>query len=558
MLEPKRVFVLGMDAASFDLVSRWSSEGRLPEFRRLMQQGSSGVLESLPVPNSAAAWSSIVTGLNPGEHGILDFYEPLDGSYDIRFLCGADRRGSAIWRIVSEAGLKTVVVNVPLTYPAEAVNGAMIAGLDAPGVESRGFCYPSQLLDELNRAVGPYLFHPGMIGHFIAGNIDGALEQLVETTNRRLEVVRYLMGNRDWHLFMVVFSALDSVQHCFWKFFDSEHPEYTPEGAAEYGEVIPQFYERLDKVLANITAAVPEDCVLLIVSDHGFGIKHRVTHQLNDWLASLGLLRRDAGTSTHSLLKRCLRSSYMALERRLSRRGKETLIRLFPGLRNAVRSRMAYADIDWGATQAYSDNISPALRINLAGREPKGQVGSAAEYEQLLTRLTEELDRCFDPRSGHKAVSRVYRREEIFRGTFAHKAPDLIVEWNREHFIEALSEGLPPPVPPTGEFRVVTGDHRPNGTVILFGPGIRATAALEGATLYDVAPTVLHLLGLPVPEEMGGRVLKEALTDAVAVRRERAARTEVTRAGERAPERTYTPEETAALRDRLRGLGYVE
>src|SRR5438094_2255530 len=156
----QRVFLTGWDGATFDLIRPWIDEGKLPNLARLMEAGVHGPLQSTIPPWSFQAWSSFLTGKNPGKHGIYDFFRTPPGTYDLEFVNADHRRGGAsFWQLLGEAGRKVIAISIPGTFPPDKVNGIMISGFDFPGdgpgsyVDSRGM-YPSELYQELRDHVG--------------------------------------------------------------------------------------------------------------------------------------------------------------------------------------------------------------------------------------------------------------------------------------------------------------------------------------------------------------------------------------------------------------------
>ncbi|NLE77066.1 MAG: phosphodiesterase, partial [Chloroflexi bacterium] len=285
-----KLLVVGMDGATFDLIRPWAQAGRLPTVARLLDEGVSAPLRSVPNMNSAPAWSSFATGLNPGKHGIFYFDELIPGTYTKRYLNGSFRQGTPFWRALSEAGYRVGILNVPMTYPAEEVNGYMLAGLDTPGPGSPLFSSPRGLAADLERAVGPYIIEPGAPGLIKAGRRDKARQRILEALEKRLAYALYLAQTQPTDVLVVVFTATDAVQHFFWKDMDPQHPEHDPAQAAEFGDTIQQVYERLDGAVAELMAAMPGATVMLM-SDHGGGFNQRGAEFLNPWLAAQGLLR---------------------------------------------------------------------------------------------------------------------------------------------------------------------------------------------------------------------------------------------------------------------------
>ncbi len=568
-----KAFVFGLDGATFDLILPWAKEGKLPNFNRLLTQGSWGPLESAPNMRSPAAWTSFMTGKNPGKHGVLEFYEPIAQSYDVRFIKGGMRHGKTLWTILSEKDFRVGVINVPMTYPAEAVNGFLIAGLDAPGPQSPDFCYPPDLSRELEGRFGSYILEPGLTGYLVNGRPDLAVEKLKEELAQKEEITRYLMKTHDWDFFMVVFRSLDAVQHCFWKYMDPLHPQYNPDDARDYGMVILDAYQQIDRILGSIRSELDEDTLFMVMSDHGFGRRHPANHQLNQWLASHGFLTYLVGArqpAFQRLLTRLVALAFKVFVRKTSRSVKERFARWFPRLRDRVQSRLCYANIDWSRTQAYSDTLFPNIRVNLMGREPEGIVKPGEEYAQVIQKLRLALGQCRDDRSGRLIVQGVYHRDELYSGPFVEKAPDLLIRWKEDEAIHGLDLGegagtLPPfleegaPLVPGEDPNIISGDHRLEGVFMAQGKAIKQGQRLERAHIMDLAPTLLYQMDVPLPTDMDGKVLTEIFETSFLDGHSLTTQDTVTHEEPYAPESgEYTEKERREIEERLRALGYLE
>ncbi|QDU40508.1 Type I phosphodiesterase / nucleotide pyrophosphatase [Maioricimonas rarisocia] len=560
-----KVFVFGLDGATFDLILPWIEEGDLPNFAKLIADGTWCPLESVASMRSPAAWTTFMTGKNPGKHGLYEFYEPIPGTYDVRFVNGGMRRTESLWSLLTRQERKVGAVNVPMTYPAEEVNGVMLSGLDAPGPHSRGFSHPPELIAEIEQKFGPYILEPGVTGCLVAGRPDQAVTRLHEELVQKEEVTRYLMQRGDWDVFTVVFRSLDAVQHCFWKYMDPEHPLHDPEEAKKYGSVIRDAYRQLDKSLGAIRAELDDETTLMVMSDHGFGRKHPANTQLNRWLASRGWLEfASSGGSSKGLLTRALGSTYRQIVGRLPRRVKEKLADMLPALRNRVQSRLIYSGIDWEQTAAFSDSLFAAIRINMLGREPLGVVEPGPVYDEFVRDLKAALLEIRDAKSGEKIVAAVHHRDDIYTGDAVDAAPDLLIEWREDTVISGIelpaeyadageSEG---PMIPGEDPRIISGDHLRYGVFLMAGPQVKAGHRLEQAHLSDLTPTILALQGLPVPQDMDGTVLTDAFTTPPDVRQGDETATPQAPTGDATAD--YSDEERAAVHERLRDLGYVE
>jgi predicted AlkP superfamily phosphohydrolase/phosphomutase len=223
---------------------------------------------------------------------------------------------------------------------------------------------------------------------------------------------------------------------------------------------------------------------------------------------------------------------------------------------------LSFEDIDWSRTQAYSLGNVGQVYLNVAGREPQGCVQPGAEYEQVREQIIARLQTLRDPESGELVVESIYRREELYHGEHLGKAPDIVFlprrleyfgfgeyEFGSHKIIESMRRGI-------------SGTHRMNGVFMAYGASIQPGAVVENASLYDLAPTILHLMGEPVAAHMDGRVLDEALAPAGS----RAPRTPQpvstsgqgdTSGNDAAPGDTLSAEDKKILADRLRSLGYV-
>ena len=551
--------MIGIDGATFDLIRPLAAAGKLPALSRLLAEGASGPLLTVPQLNSAAAWSSFITGTNPGKHGIFDFYQTVPGSYRIRFLSGGDREGESLWGRLGRAGRRVGVINVPMTFPAETVHGFLIAGLDAPGIRSSGFAYPPSIMEELTREVGPYVLLPGLVGYMLAGKEQEGLEQLEQCLLRRLEAAEHLMRTREWDFLMVVFSAVDSVQHCFWKYMDPSFPGPTEGERAQFGRAIERFYCLMDDAVAKLRAALPDDTALVVMSDHGAGPRHLAARELNPWLESLGLLRFEPPRGGwRKAIGALVRGAYARLEKIPARGLKEFLVRVAPGLRDRVRSRLLTSDIDWAHTKAYADPVGSTIRLNQAGREPDGTLRPGAESEEVLDFISRSLLACTDAATGERAVEAVLRREEAYWGPHVGAAPELTIQWNRRVPVGRLTASAKSAGDfPTGQFRAISGDHRPEGVLMMAGTGILPGQTLEGASIMDLFPTILRLMGVSIPEGLDGKSLDEALSSDLPPAP--GSPPDRPRPGPSDPEKPrYTVEEEEAVRERLRGLGYIE
>jgi len=557
---PGRVLIIGLDALTPRLVEKWVADGRLPNIARLLDEGAWGPLNSVPNRNSAPAWSTMVTGLNPGKHGIYWFTEDDPTTYDYRFVNGSFRRGKAFWKVLSENGRRVGIVNVPLTFPAEEVNGVMIAGLDSPGVDHARFTFPTELRDELRRAAdGEYVVHPALPRYIVAGEIDSGLDRLHRSIDARAAAAHHLMSTREWDAFMVVFTESDVVQHFFWR----QMEEPGPNDGDRQRRAIQDTYEHLDRVVGSLVDAVGDDTLVMLVSDHGARYDDGLARALPNWLEQLGLLsyRSEARRGLRSRLVSTASKAYRAADRRLPAELKHRLAHRLPWVHRRMQVMMSFAKLDWDNTQAYTDGQRPEIWINLRGRQPRGIVAPES-YDTVRQHIIDQLTGAVCTKTGRPLVRRVMRREEVYSGPFVERSPDLVVEWVDEggcldiRYPDGRRMQLAKRHLPDDPYdRLLNGGHDQLGIVALHGPGVRR-GRIEDAQIADVAPTVLFLCDAPIPADVDGEVLEHALgPDLLSTRSRKQGEASVV---DTAGDSGYSDEEEAEVRERLQALGYVE
>jgi predicted AlkP superfamily phosphohydrolase/phosphomutase len=558
MTSSPKLLVLGLDAATFDLIDPWVAEGRLPHIKALMSGGTRALLISVPNLNSIPAWTSFMTGKNPGKHGLYWFYERQLGSYAYRYLNGSDIHGQRFWDYMSDSGLRVGVVNVPMTYPAYPFNGFMITGLDAPNETSLNFAYPAELYDEILARSGPYHIETNILGYARRGRLDLAVKATEEVIEQRVRTINYLLATQPWDVFVAVFTELDRVQHTFWRFMDPRHPDYDPVGAKQYGDVIFRFYVRLDEAIGDIVNRYP-GVPVVINSDHGFGSNPESYSYLSPWLQNLGLFQPVQPRASDRLLRRAA----SVADGLLSQSTRRRIISMLPGGRAGLVQRLHQVRCDWSKTSAYTNYIHAGVWINLQGREPQGIVKPGVEYETLRQELIASLLTWEDTRTGQKIIKSAQRREEVYHGPFMEQAPDVVVRWNYAVHPQGLRytrDGRVVVVKSKTDIverHNVSGDHRPEGILILRGPGIRVGHQMAEARLEDIAPTLLYLAGLPVPDDMDGRVLAEAFEPAY-LAQHTVTYQHIAAVEDLAERRDFSREEDAQVQQRLRDLGYLE
>jgi predicted AlkP superfamily phosphohydrolase/phosphomutase len=528
-----KAVVLGLDGVTWDLLDPLCDRGVMPNLAAARATARRGRLASCLPPYSAPAWTSIATGKNPGRHGIFDFWE-AGAAGERRPVSARSARGAKLWDLASAAGRRVHVVNVPVTYPPAEVNGSFVSGMMTPG-EGVQYTHPPELKAELKALPGGYEADP-----YAAGLTGRAfIHQTHHWIRQKERAVQHLIAGGEWDLLFTVIQAPDPLQHKFWNVLDPSDPRHDPALAAELLPDLEEAYRRCDEVIGDRLQMAEQGAFVLILSDHGFGRYEKLVY-VNRLLEDAGLLVRARSArpasgrlSARSLIKAARRVDVLGLEGRLPNRVKD---RMAAGLDRALA-----APVDWEHTLAYAGSGSGEC-VFLSRHVPDG------EREDVCRRVIEALTALRDPDTGEPVLDGAHRREDVYEGSELHRLPDVLLDFGERPYL--ASDRLATPqlierLPAAGG----GGRHRQNGIVVAAGPGVTA-GAIEGASIVDVCPTVLHAMRLPVPEDLDGRVLTELFADARPVETAPATDTAAKRAD-------YSADEEAAIRASLEGIGYL-
>lgn len=595
-----RTVVLGFDALDVRYLDRFSES--LPNFRRLREEGVASSLESTLPPWTGSAWPSMYTGADPSHHGVFDFFRH-DGYPDSgNVVSRNDVAMPALWNYLSSENVPSVVCNVPVTHPAEPIEGALVPGYlaneDEPG-------RPEGIRDELSEAVGEeYRIYSRAE---MASDPDEKLAGYLDLIDLRRRAALALLDRQDWQLAVLQVQKTDAVFHNF-------------EDDADFRAV----YEAADAFLGDVLDAVEEPVNVIVCSDHGIGPVEGYRIHLNDVLREHGYLE-----TTDDGEARTLQAEKQALVEGGGGSGGEAsapsgedgdgtaadlagaqnddapeaeasasgalLPRLVDGLSHVgltparvygAAERVGLEDalvsitpssvgdavaesVDWRASTAYCEKSTRlGIRINLEGREPQGVVPES-EYEDVRAELVELLSGLTTP-DGEPAFETVVPSDEVYDGPYLDRAPDVFtVPKDMNHAISTALYGQ-------AFTPVDKHDHQRNGVFLASGPAFDAggaaaggsaadgaaaegTAADEaadtvasagdgGLSLVDVAPVIMAALERPIPERMTGRAPESLLSVPV----ERESYGDVRYGDE---ERVDASE--GAVTDRLEDLGYL-
>jgi predicted AlkP superfamily phosphohydrolase/phosphomutase len=492
--------------------------------------------------------------MNPGKTGIYDFLYRKEGTYSFPPVNASQRGGTTMFRYLSNAGHQVGVLNLPMSYPVEQINGFMVSGWMTP-YAATDFVHPADLSAELQREVGEYRIYPTET--FSESRRDAFLKATYDLLDMRTRTAVYLARTKPWDVFTTVFFDTDRVLHQLWHYMDSDHP-WRADGE-DREQIVRQYFQKVDESVGQLLEHTDEKTLVIILSDHGMGRANNFI-VLNNWLLDTGLLRlrRDAWTRLKEFTFRrgfTLRNVHQVADRLHLARQAEYVAGYFVDhlLKMAF---LSFLDVDWSQSKAYSfGRHLGSIYVNVKGREPQGIVEPGAEYEAVRDEIEDLAYGFCDPRTGRKLIGQVLRREEIYSGPYLEQAPDLILRPSEpsDIFFGLADFGHRETVSTVYRY---SGMHRDYGMLIMNGPGVRQGSELEGAVIQDIAPTVLHTMGLPVPADMDGRVLENAFAEEYM----ESFPVEIGEPGTFDDEQGwtgYTEEGEKEIMDRLEGLGYL-
>ncbi len=507
-----RVLAIALGEATMDLIVPWAEQGLLPNFKRLMDGGTSGCVRSQIPLITPQMWGTIMTGRSAGHHGAYDFLQRgSDGKFHA--IDGSALKVPTLWQHLAQRGIRCGVVNVPFTYPPQRIEGFVIAGQDAPGAHP-SIAAPMSVYSEVVKKFGRYHLKDIFPG---GRKKEDYLTLIEDEVGRQTDVLEHLIATQSWQFFITFFSATAMAQHYFWSDMESSDPKNP------FQSVIYRTYRALDEAIGRLAKAAGPDTRLVIFSECGAG-RLRSGVQINAWLAREGFLAwskppsTEGASGTFAAKKSPLAAALSTLRKRAKRLSPGLLFLMNRHLSDfKVWSELVVTEsaINWSRTRAFSRGKEGDIFLNLKGRDPKGTVAPGAAYDALCRDICRRLEALIDPQTGEHAVKRTYQAKELYDGPTLAWAPDIVVEWKDtlympteddgdrvSIFVERMRDAMNWPT---------TGSHRLDGVLIAAGPGIAPARKAEPIRLLDLAPTWLHMLNQPVPAEWEGRAIKELL-----------------------------------------------
>lgn len=546
--------IIGLDGMDWEVVGPFIEQGELPVLQGLIDRGVHSVLRSTIPPLTPCAWTTMYTGVNPGKHGVYDFANFLCGQERIELTNGGSRRCKTLMQLCSDAGLSVGVLNAPWTYPPDALDGYVVAGMDTPEF-SRDMANPPAVFDEIVELVGEYSLEPA---RKLWLRDEPWAEEIDEEIAKLTEVAIWLIQNRPTDLFMMVFLITDLVQHGF---IGDRRLKST--SGKVYDDLILHTYRLIDAAIGEMIETAG-DAPVMLMSDHGAAVFER--YVIFDALfRQCGFLRLQTDRTT--LIQR-LKKSAWRLGYRIKAMLPDGWLRRFrrsgARIRDAIKKDLLAPEIDWSSTLAVPMPSFGMIRINLKGRDPVGIVEPGEEYERTCERISRALLEYGDPLDGAQVFGEVRRGTDVYHGPNMQWAPDLIAMPTSTRFHtfspaatheKTLNALRPPIVPREPNFN---GTHSYNGIFLAAGDPFADRGRINQQQMQDFAPTVLAALGVPIPDYTDGRIIREAFTEEflAGYKPEYEETTEIEREEEPGAS-PYNADEAEAIEKRLQDLGYM-
>lgn len=485
-IRPPKLLFIGLDAADKDLLNRMAAEGQAPNWKELLERGLSGTTVGPVGYYVGALWPTFYTGVNPARHGHHCWEQIAPGSYEVRrYLAGAHANHEAFWEPLSRAGIRSGIVDVPLSGPAQHIRGLQVIEWGCHDPDLGFVTVPGALAGELRAAHGLHPIQGNCNQHGRTANEFARFrDDLVRGTAAKTDMNLSLLARDSFDLFLTIYSESHCAGHQCWHLHDPGHERHDMKIAAEVGDVVRDVYRALDQELGRMIEATNPQTALIVWASHGMGNHNDGTFMLDQILLRLEMTKRYP--KKNSVWDRLF-------PQREQTRGQE--------LKNAltISRRLFYPHPN--------NREEPGIRINLVGREPDGLVKPGSEYEALCKQLIADLRELTDEKTGRRVVRDVLLTRDHYHGDYLAHLPDLVIQWEHDFPVRSarsakigrISGACP---------SCRTGGHRPAGQFIAAGPRIAAGTLERPVDVMDFAPTIAALLGVEI-DNIDGRVIPE-------------------------------------------------
>lgn len=489
-----KVIVVGLDGATWDIIKPFIDEGELPTFKKLMDNGCWGELESSIPPWTLPAWETITTGKNSDKLGFASFMIKKDYKF-VPYLYEL-KSNLHVWDYLSKKGYKVIVANPPNIYEGQPVNGLLISGWMF--INRENSTYPRELIDEIDEVCNGYTFdihdvdmEKGLVTDTSVKK--GFFQKVYHDLEKKRILFNHLLKNYQYDFAFLVHVTTDRVQHKFWE-----------------KDKLLECYQKMDRELSNLLETEGKNSNIFLVSDHGFGEKV-YNFNINEWFIKNGylFLKNEKKTKRNKLFHILLRvksiTEKIGIYRHLMK-----LIESVGFLERFIKSksilRFEEIDIDWEKTKAFGYGVWGAIYLNIKGRESQGFV-EKDDYGKVCDEIIMKLKELKHPETHGILEIKIHKKEDIYENSDMNDYfPDIVII-PTDNGVQSIS-------PYVGTDTIFMkmgggGQHRQNGIFLGYGPDVNNDGEVKNLKIRDIAPTLLYMYDLPIPQDMDGRVLQE-------------------------------------------------
>jgi predicted AlkP superfamily phosphohydrolase/phosphomutase len=497
-----------LDAADPALIERWTDDGSLPALKNLRERGAYGRLASPAEWMTGSTWPTFYTGRNPANHGFYNYLVWRAETMTTEPPAADWMTLRPFWRDLKEpAGPVVIAIDAPLTYGVEPFNGKEIVSLGTHDSLIPMSGYPPEFVHEIRSRFGEEMLSNERYTLQSKREFRETRDQVIQVAGRVCDLCVELIAKEPWDLFLASFASVHRAGHRLWALHNITDRLNDAE-RAELSDGLRQVYQAADRAVGRMLKAAGPDTTVLVFSLHGMGANSSKTILLPEMLRRV--LTEDTGDRVRP-------SGWLQQARELIPASIRHHVksRLPLHLRHRLTAFWRQYETDWSATRAFSmlSDMQGWIRINLKGRESRGIV-EPAQFDDLCERIAVGLRSFVDVQTNEPIVSNIVRTGQVFEGEKLDRLPDLIVQWSAtpsaglQAIVSPLYGRIDWPTPgrnPEGR----SGNHRSQGMLIAAGAGIKS-GNIAGAHTLDLAPTMLALLGQPVPRSMEGKPLFKA------------------------------------------------
>ena len=542
------VVAIGLDAADPVLVEEWMDEGHLPNLSALCKEGAYGRLTNLDAYKAETPWTTFLSGCMPETSGYWSPVTYRDGTYDLEYIAAYDFKEYPPFYALGDE-FRVAVLDIPQTALSADVNGPQVLAWGAHSPQTESHSLPESLLDEIRSKYGD---HPALHndhGYWFDGAyLHRVFNQLMTGIERRTDIACDWLRDNEWDFFMTVYGEPHSAGHDFWHLSRPDHPLYGKGPEFDCDPML-EVFKKTDQAIGRLREVVPEQTNFIVFSVHGsdnnvtdttsmvilpelmyrysFPGKQKMAvgdlsepvpdqvlegwhGQWEPWENEVWNYRVEENPVHHFLRKKLPRRLHKALGKVFTE--KQPLRSTAEGMADGVPApwqptmwyRPMWKDMKAFATPSFSDGY---VRINLKGREPEGIV-EPEDYDKVCDEVTQILMDLRNPRDGTPLVKKVVRTRTSPNDTSPKHAPaDLVVVWSKHpaDVADHAELGRIGPVP----YRR-TGSHQHRGFWVVRGPDVAPGTTLEEGHAVDLPPTILEMLGAPVPDHLDGKPMHVA------------------------------------------------